>query len=97
LLRVYVRCLRRKLGAAGARPLIHTVRGVGYVMREPLATPPTARSPAAASRRVPPAGHSRDAPLPDYPIPSPPRWVRADSPRWVRASAASLPTRWRSP
>jgi two-component system, OmpR family, response regulator MprA len=34
-LRVYVGYLRRKLGAAGARPLIHTVRGVGYVLREP--------------------------------------------------------------
>src|SRR3712207_380676 len=30
-LRVYVGYLRRKLEAAGARPLIHTVRGVGYV------------------------------------------------------------------
>ena len=27
--------LRRKLQAIGARELIHTVRGVGYVMREP--------------------------------------------------------------
>jgi two-component system response regulator MprA len=34
-LRVYVGYLRRKLQAAGARPLIHTVRGVGYVLREP--------------------------------------------------------------
>jgi two-component system response regulator MprA len=34
-LRVYVGYLRRKLGGAGARPLIHTVRGVGYVLREP--------------------------------------------------------------
>jgi two-component system response regulator MprA len=34
-LRVYIGYLRRKLAAAGARPLIHTVRGVGYVMREP--------------------------------------------------------------
>jgi two-component system response regulator MprA len=34
-LRVYVGYLRRKLEAAGARPLIRTVRGVGYVMREP--------------------------------------------------------------
>ena len=34
-LRVYVGYLRRKLAAAGARPLIHTVRGVGYVLREP--------------------------------------------------------------
>ena len=30
-LRVYVGYLRRKLEDAGARPLIHTVRGVGYV------------------------------------------------------------------
>ena len=34
-LRVYVGYLRRKLEGAGARPLIHNVRGVGYVMREP--------------------------------------------------------------
>ena len=34
-LRVYVGYLRRKLEAAGARPLIHTVRGVGYSLREP--------------------------------------------------------------
>ncbi|MEA2385182.1 MAG: two-component system, OmpR family, response regulator MprA [Solirubrobacteraceae bacterium] len=34
-LRVYVGYLRRKLEAAGARPLIRTVRGVGYVLREP--------------------------------------------------------------
>jgi len=32
-LRVYVGYLRRKLEAAGARPLIHTVRGVGYALR----------------------------------------------------------------
>ncbi len=34
-LRVYVGYLRRKLEAAGARNLIHTVRGVGYALREP--------------------------------------------------------------
>jgi two-component system, OmpR family, response regulator MprA len=34
-LRVYVGYLRRKLEDAGARPLIHTVRGVGYALREP--------------------------------------------------------------
>lgn len=34
-LRVYVGYLRRKLEQVGARPLIHTVRGVGYVLREP--------------------------------------------------------------
>ena len=34
-LRVYVGYLRRKLSEIGARELIHTVRGVGYVMREP--------------------------------------------------------------
>ncbi|HEX5308647.1 MAG TPA: response regulator transcription factor [Solirubrobacteraceae bacterium] len=34
-LRVYIGYLRRKLEEAGARPLIHTVRGVGYVLREP--------------------------------------------------------------
>jgi two-component system response regulator MprA len=34
-MRVYVGYLRRKLEGAGARELIHTVRGVGYVLREP--------------------------------------------------------------
>ena len=34
-LRVYVGYLRRKLEEGGARPLIHTVRGVGYALREP--------------------------------------------------------------
>jgi two-component system response regulator MprA len=34
-LRVYVGYLRRKLEQVGARDLIHTVRGVGYVLREP--------------------------------------------------------------
>jgi two-component system response regulator MprA len=34
-LRVYVGYLRRKLEDAGGRPLIHTVRGVGYSLREP--------------------------------------------------------------
>ncbi|HEY3960095.1 MAG TPA: response regulator transcription factor [Solirubrobacteraceae bacterium] len=34
-LRVYVGYLRRKLQMLGARELIHTVRGVGYVLREP--------------------------------------------------------------
>lgn len=34
-LRVYVGYLRRKLEDAGGRQLIHTVRGVGYVLREP--------------------------------------------------------------
>jgi two-component system, OmpR family, response regulator MprA len=34
-LRVYVGYLRRKLEGIGARPLIYTVRGVGYVLREP--------------------------------------------------------------
>ena len=34
-LRVYIGYLRRKLEAAGARPLLQTVRGVGYVLREP--------------------------------------------------------------
>src|SRR5688572_21959326 len=34
-LRVYIGYLRRKVEEAGARPLIHTVRGVGYVLREP--------------------------------------------------------------
>jgi two-component system, OmpR family, response regulator MprA len=32
-LRVYIGYLRRKLAQAGAPPLVHTVRGVGYVLR----------------------------------------------------------------
>ena len=32
-LRVYIGYLRRKLAEAGAPPLVHTVRGVGYVLR----------------------------------------------------------------
>ena len=32
---VYIGYLRRKLAAAGAPPLIHTLRGVGYTLREP--------------------------------------------------------------
>jgi two-component system response regulator MprA len=34
-LRVYVGYLRRKLEARGERRLLHTLRGVGYVLREP--------------------------------------------------------------
>lgn len=34
-LRVYIGYLRRKLEEAGARSEIHTVRGVGYALREP--------------------------------------------------------------
>jgi two-component system response regulator MprA len=34
-LRVYVGYLRRKLEEAGAPDVIHTVRGVGYSLREP--------------------------------------------------------------
>jgi two-component system response regulator MprA len=34
-LRVYIGYLRRKLEQAGAPELIHTVRGVGYALREP--------------------------------------------------------------
>jgi two-component system response regulator MprA len=31
---VYIRALRQKLESAGAPRLIHTLRGVGYVLRE---------------------------------------------------------------
>ena len=34
-LAVYIGYLRRKLEAAGAPSLIHTVRGVGYAVRPP--------------------------------------------------------------
>ena len=39
-LRVYVGYLRRKLEEAGAPNLIHTVRGVGYALREPDGSSP---------------------------------------------------------
>jgi DNA-binding response OmpR family regulator len=32
---VYINLLRRKVERPGQRPLIHTVRGVGYSLREP--------------------------------------------------------------
>jgi two-component system response regulator MprA len=35
---VYIGYLRRKLEAAGESRLVHTVRGVGYVLREPDAS-----------------------------------------------------------
>jgi DNA-binding response OmpR family regulator len=31
---VYVKQLRQKLGASGEPPLIHTIRGAGYILRE---------------------------------------------------------------
>ena len=34
-LEVYISYLRKKTEAGGEAPLIHTVRGIGYVMREP--------------------------------------------------------------
>jgi two-component system response regulator MprA len=34
VLEVYIRYLRQKLEEGGEARLIHTVRGVGYVMRE---------------------------------------------------------------
>jgi DNA-binding response OmpR family regulator len=37
VLEVYVRYVRQKLEAAGEPRLIHTIRGVGYVLREPEA------------------------------------------------------------
>ena len=43
-LRVYVGYLRRKLEDAGAPPLIRTIRGVGYVLREPEAANEPARA-----------------------------------------------------
>jgi len=35
IIEVYIRYLRQKLEAEGERRLIHTVRGMGYVLREP--------------------------------------------------------------
>jgi two-component system, OmpR family, response regulator MprA len=37
VLEVYVRYLRQKLEAAGESRIIHTLRGAGYVLREPTA------------------------------------------------------------
>jgi DNA-binding response OmpR family regulator len=31
---VYINCLRKKVEQSGSTPLIHTVRGVGYVLRD---------------------------------------------------------------
>lgn len=39
VLDVYIRYLRQKLEAGGEPRLIYTVRGVGYVMREPEVQP----------------------------------------------------------
>jgi len=35
---VYITFLRRKLDAAGCEQLIHTIRGVGYIVREPASS-----------------------------------------------------------
>ena len=43
----YVSYLRRKLGRP---PLIHTRRGIGYVLRGPETAGPASASPASASR-----------------------------------------------
>ena len=58
LVEVHVSALRRKLEAAGPR-IVHTVRGVGYVLR-PVAEPVvrTATRPGAVQLR-PPAEHGR--------------------------------------
>ncbi|ADP83122.1 two component transcriptional regulator, winged helix family [Pseudofrankia inefficax] len=44
-LEVFVSYLRRKLEAGGEARLLHTVRGVGYVLREQAAAPPREPSP----------------------------------------------------
>ncbi|ONH33086.1 response regulator transcription factor [Pseudofrankia asymbiotica] len=44
-LEVFVSYLRRKLEASGEPRLLHTVRGVGYVLREQSAAPPREPSP----------------------------------------------------
>ena len=31
---VYIRYLRKKIDTEGRKPLIHTVRGIGYVLKE---------------------------------------------------------------
>jgi two-component system response regulator MprA len=35
IIEVYIRYLRQKLEGAGEMRLLHTVRGMGYVLREP--------------------------------------------------------------
>lgn len=44
LIEVYISCLRRKLKRASAEPIIHTVRNIGYVMKE---------KPAGIKKRLP--------------------------------------------
>src|SRR3954467_7523273 len=56
---VYVNYLRKKLDANGEEPMLHTVRGVGYVLRAPAAPLPRATTkkeggsapPSRSSRR----------------------------------------------
>jgi two-component system response regulator MprA len=55
LLYVYIGYLRRRLRDAGARALIHTVPGHGYVMQDP-ADPDIATPHGSSSRRSHPAG-----------------------------------------
>jgi two-component system response regulator MprA len=57
---VYVNYLRKKLGAQGEEPMLHTVRGVGYVLRAP--EPPRSRSQKGRKKEggsAPPSRSSR--------------------------------------
>jgi DNA-binding winged helix-turn-helix (wHTH) protein len=53
---VYIGYLRRKLTAAGAPPLIHTLRGVGYTLRPSARSYPPREGPSRQPHR---RGHHR--------------------------------------
>ncbi len=46
---VFINYLRRKIEKAGGPPLIHTIRGVGYCLREPSGSPAAGEVPKACS------------------------------------------------
>ena len=54
---VYVNYLRKKLDAHGEEPMLHTVRGVGYVLRAPMSRPRARRKREGGS--APPSRSSR--------------------------------------
>ena len=93
-LEVYVGYLRRKTEAEGEPRLIHTVRGVGYVLQAPAPGDPGAASsdavglalPAVAGQPGHPADHDRRRR-------SRSRWSRSAAYVTVRMSAAQLARR----
>jgi len=56
---VYVNYLRRKLDAEGEEPMLHTVRGVGYVLRAPAPSRPGHRDRKKEGGKSPPSRSSR--------------------------------------